>query len=135
MKIAVRDITADGLEISGMIAPAEIGVTPEDFTTKKPFQFTLRLERIQNAVSANVRATVWPSYICDRCLEEFDRPLDLDMKFNYMVNPSDQYLELGEDARQEIILNLPLKHLCRDDCRGLCAKCGVNLNNEKCKCQ
>ncbi len=35
----------------------------------------------------------------------------------------------------QICLNLPLKHLCMDDCQGLCPECGINLNKETCDCE
>jgi uncharacterized protein len=38
-------------------------------------------------------------------------------------------------ARETFILNMPSKTLCREDCRGLCSGCGVNLNYEKCRCK
>ena len=42
--------------------------------------------------------------------------------------------DLWEIVRQTVILALPLKPLCREDCRGLCPQCGTNLNEKKCKC-
>ena len=43
-------------------------------------------------------------------------------------------LDLTEVTRQYAITILPMKPLCRSDCRGLCAKCGVDLNQEECHC-
>lgn len=44
-------------------------------------------------------------------------------------------VDLSELARETFILNMPSKTLCREDCRGLCSGCGVNLNYEKCRCK
>jgi uncharacterized protein len=91
---------------------------------------------------------------CARCLEpvrhelkgEFDllfRPLGVD------AGPSE--LELGapdteigyyqggglvleEVLREQVLLTLPVRTLCRDDCKGLCPRCGSNLNDEGCSC-
>lgn len=42
---------------------------------------------------------------------------------------------LLEDAlREQVLLELPLKAMCREDCKGLCPHCGINLNSEKCSC-
>ena len=40
----------------------------------------------------------------------------------------------GEAAREQLLLALPLKVTCREDCKGLCPQCGKNLNQERCSC-
>lgn len=44
-------------------------------------------------------------------------------------------LDLTEDVIDTIILNLPMKPLCSKECKGLCSKCGINLNEEQCDCE
>ena len=44
-------------------------------------------------------------------------------------------LEVDELVYTEVILNLPSKHLCKADCKGLCFKCGKNLNEGDCGCK
>ncbi len=44
------------------------------------------------------------------------------------------FIQPSQEIRDLIILNLPSKILCRDDCRGLCSQCGTNLNDKRCKC-
>ena len=46
----------------------------------------------------------------------------------------DMQLEVDELVYSEVILNLPIKHLCKEDCKGLCCKCGKNLNEGSCNC-
>ena len=43
-------------------------------------------------------------------------------------------LDLGEMIREQLFLSVPLKRLCREDCRGLCPTCGVNRNRTPCDC-
>ena len=45
------------------------------------------------------------------------------------------YLEIDQDVREKILLNFPMKVLCKPGCKGLCPNCGVNLNYQECKCQ
>ena len=47
----------------------------------------------------------------------------------------DQKLDLSEPTDEQLMLELPSKTLCKDDCAGLCVKCGKNLNLGKCSCQ
>jgi uncharacterized protein len=47
----------------------------------------------------------------------------------------DETIDLGEVMRDEFYLALPMKPLCKDDCKGLCPVCGVNRNRETCACK
>jgi uncharacterized protein len=47
----------------------------------------------------------------------------------------DAKIDLGEVVREQLYLALPMKPLCREDCKGLCPVCGVNRNRETCTCQ
>ena len=47
----------------------------------------------------------------------------------------DDQIDLGQLMEEQFYLALPMKPLCREDCRGLCASCGANLNEETCDCQ
>lgn len=46
----------------------------------------------------------------------------------------DMKLDLSELVYSEVIVSLPMKHLCKEDCKGICSKCGKNLNEGKCDC-
>ncbi|MDD5924325.1 MAG: DUF177 domain-containing protein [Clostridia bacterium] len=82
---------------------------------------------------------------CDRCGDEFERSiknhfehilvltLSGDSDDEYIETP-DYELELDELVTADVILDMPSKFLCKDDCKGLCAVCGKNLNNDKCSC-
>lgn len=50
------------------------------------------------------------------------------------IFPDDKKLDLVAPAEEELMLELPSKTLCREDCAGLCPKCGKNLNEGKCSC-
>ena len=86
--------------------------------------------------------------ICDRCADEFSRDYSLDISRvvvshleneeddeDYIIADSDNKLNLDDFVYQEIQLFLPQKMLCNDDCKGLCPKCGMNLNKGKCDCK
>lgn len=86
---------------------------------------------------------------CDRCLTPVKVDFDLDVGFSADLNQSEEkraeeldeqpyisgnYLDVDQLVRNELLLNLPMKVLCRDDCKGICNRCGANLNNESCEC-
>lgn len=87
---------------------------------------------------------------CARCLEEFERPLQRDFRFVILPRAAasddseddegvDHYsgdeIDLGPLVREQALLALDSLPLCSEDCRGLCARCGANLNQESCRCE
>lgn len=79
---------------------------------------------------------------CDRCLEEFSRRHTVELSERYAKDSNDgetqsfsgNVIDIGEAVRETIVLSQPLSNLCNLDCRGLCIKCGANLNKIDCKC-
>ncbi len=89
---------------------------------------------------------------CSRCLEPFRHPLNLNLSWmvrrvaalsleeelpdgDFEILPETQELDFTARIRENIIFNLPVKPLCRPDCRGLCPFCGQNLNIQECSCR
>ncbi len=83
--------------------------------------------------------------VCDRCLKELER--DYSYSFKHVVVTSvnrdnDDYIlaenyrvDVDEIALSDLLLELPTKLLCKDDCKGLCSVCGCDLNESECDCQ
>ena len=85
---------------------------------------------------------------CDRCASPFDREIDLPINVvlvTEMANEvnEDEWVfplegdsaELDDIVRTVFVLNLDSKLLCKEDCQGLCHRCGKNLNEGPCNCQ
>lgn len=85
--------------------------------------------------------------VCDRCADEISKNMvfalnkilvpDLanDVDYDDYIVVENGVLDLDELVTEEIQLFLPSKMLCKEDCKGLCFKCGKNLNYEKCNCK
>ena len=86
---------------------------------------------------------------CDRCLEPVDIPFELefDEELDMSKTESERTEDLDEQPyvsgynldvdrllSNELLLNLPMKVLCREDCKGICNRCGANLNHTECSC-
>jgi uncharacterized protein len=74
------------------------------------------------------------SFTCSLCLEEFNNVFEKDITLHYDIKGLDS-VTIDPDVRDEIILDHPIRVLCKPDCRGLCAFCGTNLNEGSCECQ
>lgn len=82
---------------------------------------------------------------CDRCAEDVKKEFDFNVKriiVEKLQNENDDYivvnnreLDLDELVSEEVSLSLPNKILCDENCKGLCPKCGTNLNFNKCDCK
>jgi len=62
-------------------------------------------------------------------------PLPESPDVDAFVIDENHYLDLGEAIRQSVLIAAPLQPLCRPECRGLCIRCGQNLNEEACTCE
>lgn len=84
---------------------------------------------------------------CRRCLAPVSVDVDADVRVlftedaqaddpsAYVIPPQATELDLGATVREELILAVPEYVLCRDDCRGLCPRCGTDLNQGPCSCE
>ena len=86
---------------------------------------------------------------CSRCLEPVKVPFSLTLERALDMNQTDEdrvkdldeqpylqgyNLDVDQLVRDELLLNLPMKVLCDEDCKGICNRCGANLNYETCDC-
>ena len=114
-----------------------------------PFTSPVAVTAIARNRAGLVTLTLQCSYdytrSCDRCGEPFTRRENKtfvdDLAQTLVDEGNDDYIEtpdftveLDEVVITDILLNLPQKNLCKEDCKGLCPTCGVNLNTGSCAC-
>ncbi|MCJ7717514.1 MAG: DUF177 domain-containing protein [Anaerolineales bacterium] len=79
---------------------------------------------------------------CSRCLNDFWQPLEISFTEIFQAHPAedseeqpfpaDGSIDLTPIIRDYATLDIPIRHLCAEDCKGLCVVCGMNLNKEDC---
>ena len=97
-------------------------------------------------MTGSVRTTIHGT--CDRCATEFDRCIDFPIDVVLVAELANEENEdewvfplegdsadLDDIVRTVFVLNLDSKLLCKEDCKGLCYRCGTNLNEGPCNCQ
>lgn len=74
---------------------------------------------------------------CSRCLEKYESPIEIDISEEVLKSDMDDRDELfiDEIIVDNIILSLPIKTLCSENCKGICPHCGQNLNEGECDCE
>jgi uncharacterized protein len=150
LKINVGNLPRAGSEIEFILKEEDVSIHEVIGDTH------LSLEICKSGNSYDVRGSLEYelSLICSRCLKEFRQhegcnfELEFKEKKESVVNgrfrrenieAGNEYLvvnnciDLGPFLNDEIILSLPIKPLCREECLGLCPVCGIDLNYETCK--
>ena len=113
---------------------------------------SLNVDRTGEMVAVRGRIRSAAHLECVRCLRPFDLPVSSDLTVvadraggrgrfekeleagDYMKFHDGRQLDLRGEAREALLLELPITPHCRDDCRGLCPRCGADLNEGPCGC-
>jgi len=134
MKIDTRQIPPEGLSLTEDISAGELDLNVEIVRFSAPIRIAAEISKITNAVTVNLSITAFMQVNCSRCLEECRKDFKKSIRLNYQADNSEPFIDLNPDIRDEIMLDYPIKPLCRPDCKGLCPKCGKDLNEGGCSC-
>ncbi|MCX5788300.1 MAG: DUF177 domain-containing protein [Elusimicrobia bacterium] len=135
LRFAIREIKEQaGLTYSGPV-PVEEFVSSGLFGDARPEEpCTLDLEFSVGGSQILMEGRVGGRWLlpCSRCLAVHPEPFSWEMEETYPLEQ--EFIDVEEDVRQALVLCLPQRSLCRQDCKGLCARCGANLNEGPCRC-
>ena len=155
MLIEISQIPPEGLDIALSDETLDLGEPADTWEGPAIVHAELHVGRSGHGVLINGSFNSQVPLVCSRCLEPFhfqaaDR-FDLYCETGPGSPPAEEhkladdeldvtYLEEGRIntdhlLRENILLSLPVQPLCREDCRGLCPRCGANLNQGACSCR
>ena len=134
MKLRIRDIVRErSIEIEETLPAALFPLdTPDQPKLAGPVQAKMKAEIQDGAAWAWVEAKATLTVACARCLERYS--LDVRPFFDVETPVTEEFLDVDDDIRQNLLLALPAKPLCKPGCKGLCSLCGKNLNKGACGC-
>ena len=132
-------------------SPEVLKLEAEGATFEKPVRVELSVNKSQDQLVCQGKARTSVKLECSRCLNEYDQNISSDLDFvidlvgnldgmkseeegYFVADPSSTFFEIDDLVREAIILSLPLKPLCSEDCKGLCPICGIDLNRSQCGC-
>lgn len=117
------------------------------FPFTAPVKLVGKIENVAEIVTIKAVASVHMDVVCSRCAEDFKIDFEVPVEHGLVQalnnsEDSDEYIVV-EDMKldvesltlEDIYFALPSKFLCSEDCKGLCAKCGANLNVSPCSCK
>jgi uncharacterized protein len=146
MKIKISNLTegthhfkfSEPVNSVGLEAPFEGNVEVE-----------VELRKTHNQIILDSNIFVNALFECDRCTTTFNKLLNFDYKMVYLLgvepvesesdniaylSSEEDVINISDDVRDFSMLAVPMKKLCSEDCKGLCYKCGKNLNEGECSC-
>ena len=137
MKIWVARIPEEGSHYEGD-EPASIMELEKDPFIKNAgdVHYTLYAQHVSDEVVVRGSLSVDMSLKCTRCAEFFSTTVtDSDFLRAYTASKDLDSVDITEDIREDILLSIPDFPICSDECKGLCAQCGAELNKASCDCE
>jgi len=148
VKINISNLSQGTHEYDLSKSAAEIGLDERfdgEVSARVVVEKSSRQLLLRGDISANAL------FHCDRCLEEFRTQMKSALQTLYVWNsderseaedvrilaPDENMIDISSDVRDIILLSVPLKLLCKENCAGLCPRCGKNLNHTsdgRCDC-
>lgn len=154
MLISLHELELHPVRASEIYPPGALDFQGAKFRQARPLRVDTEAElagkeiRVRGHISGVLEAS------CDRCLDKIEIPVELDFDLPYRPMEEitqEEEVEVGEDelkvgffsgdgvnladvVREQVLLSVPMKVVCRSDCRGLCPVCGVNRNARECGC-
>lgn len=154
MFIGVKELERHPLRLREEFAPGTIDFRSRDFRQVGPLSVELAAELDGEEIRVAGRLATRVELRCARCLEPVEQELAL--RFDLVYRPvasigrddeiglkpgeigigfyAEGGLFLADLVAEQVHLSLPMKVVCREECRGLCPGCGANLNRERCRC-
>ena len=149
MRIAIKDIQEGLSTLDVTCKVEEIGLEVEGISFVDPVTINLKFFKQDDSIFVNAELSVAMESECAKCLKPVRRTLAGTFENQYQSLPklsrhlmddigigyySEDDIDLSDDIRESIILEMPAKILCSEDCKGLCPRCGQDLNQGKCNC-
>jgi uncharacterized protein len=151
MKVDLRNITPEGCDLAYSEIAEDLELNADGFDFPQPIEVNISAAKSGDEILLQGQVSTTVEMECARCLENFE--MDVNPKIQFVVQlldikepqPSEDddfvilpkttgEIDISQRVREAILLELPLKPLCSDNCRGLCPMCGTNLNEAECDC-
>ena len=155
MRIELDKLGGASARFAHTYEPEELLLDDEHARLTEPPQVTGRLNRSGHEVRLEGSIRARAEVDCDRCLKQVSIPVETTFDVTYV--PAEDYAEgevaelqaedlsvsvyegeaidLDELVREQVLLALPTRALCTEDCKGLCPVCGANRNERSCECE
>ncbi|MGH2696440.1 MAG: YceD family protein, partial [Actinomycetota bacterium] len=121
----------------------ELGTELARVPGEQPVRMDVLLESVVEGIEVSGPLSGRVAYRCARCLKAFDDAFRLEVRELFAAEAADDddeypitegHIDLEPMVRDTVVLSMPFSPLCREDCRGLCERCGGDRNVGECTC-
>jgi uncharacterized protein len=153
IKLDIGRVPEGHSQVEMEVEASELEAVLEDGSLESPVKLCLDLDR--RGSDMFIRGTVQARAVlgCSRCLKEYSLELEPSLELwctvgseseaageedrenVIQVPPGARFADLADAVRSELLVLLPLKPLCDKECKGLCPRCGIDLNVSSCSCR
>ena len=156
MRIEVEELTAAGKPFAHTYRAEEVELEDDGASLVAEAAVEGSASRKGEEVRLRGRIKTEVELLCDRCLAPARSPLEVEFDTSFIPQEAEaakaenvellaedlglsaydgEAVDLDELVREQILLAIPSRRLCREDCKGLCPKCGADLNAGHCACE
>ena len=154
--VDLKDLVDEKVSLKGSFEPGDINFSRDNVRQAAALNWNATAERAGREIRICGSLKTIVEMMCSRCLEpagqdinksfdlffrqrdelmfDEDQEIELTEKDTQTAFFSGTQLAIGEILHEQVLLALPMKALCRVDCKGLCPTCGINLNSGTCSC-
>src|SRR5687767_1348532 len=161
MRLELSHIRQPETEFTKVFKPAEVHGEDEEYRITAPVELQMVIHKDHDRFRLVGTVKTELELACSRCLEPYRMPIDREFDLRYLPATTgepgtdghgedegdevedddvamtfyrDEQIDLNELLREQFYLALPMKPLCREDCKGICPQCGTNRNTASCDC-
>jgi uncharacterized protein len=154
MRIELENLEGGKGDFAHVYQPDELNPVDERVSLTQPATVSGKVRLAGNEVFVNGHVEAPARVECDRCLQPVETPVDADFALEYIsgseyesseaaelteaelsVSVFDgRAIDVDEIVKEQILLAVPTRMLCREDCKGICPECGMDRNTGDCSC-
>jgi uncharacterized protein len=154
MRIELENLEGGKGDFAHVYNPDELNPVDERVKLTAPATVNGKIRLAGNEVFVNGHVDTRAQVECDRCLKPIELPVNADFELEYITDSEyessgvaelteaemsvsvfdGEALDVDEIVKEQILLAVPTRMLCREDCKGICPQCGVDRNAGECNC-
>ncbi len=154
MRIELENLEGSKGDFAHVYQPNELNPVDERVSLIAPAAVNGKVRLSGNEVFVNGHVETRAHVECDRCLKPVELPVNVDFTLEYISDSDYESIEtaelteaemsvsvfdgaaidVDEIVKEQILLAVPTRMLCREDCKGICPECGMDSNTGECDC-
>jgi uncharacterized protein len=154
MRIELENLEGGKGDFAHVYQPDDLNPVDERISLTEPATVSGKVRLAGNEVFVNGQVETRAQVECDRCLQPVETPVNTDFALEYMTGSEyesgtaaelteaemsvsvfdGEAVDVDEIVKEQIVLAVPTRMLCSEDCKGICPECGADRNKGDCNC-